>query len=166
MNVIDSRPSQLAAQDVRNTIANALHTWQNEPSAYIAFGPLAETSRTSAQNGYNWFNDTFGIAAAHGSSTLAIAYTSIAARRPSIRTSRIDVDHFGGAWRTNGQGSCDGYYDLETVLLHEYGHALGLGHPSFNGNCVSCPGDGWQLWRHTANALYSMTCSASWLGTR
>ncbi len=140
INVNDGRPSQLSAQTVRNTIAAALHTWQNVDGAYVAFGPISETARTSSQNGCDFFNDTtFGINAVHGSSTLAVTYTCFGGSIIVDTDVEIDVDHFGSAWRTDGSGNCDGYFDLETVLLHEYGHALGLGHPSFNGGCGSCP---------------------------
>lgn len=143
INVTDARPAQLSAQAVRRAIANALHTWQNEGNSYMAFGPLAETTRTSAQNARcDARNDTtFGIDGPHAVGTLAISYTCFFESTNEIQDAdvEIDVDHFGSAWQTNGAGDCFDFFDLETVLLHEYGHALGLSHPSAAAGCTSCP---------------------------
>jgi hypothetical protein len=143
MNVNDARPAQLSARDVRDAIARALHTWQKVPGAYLAFGPLAETAQTSAQGACDGFNNTsFGIYdPAHPPGTLAVTYTCYYQISLELLDAdvEIDVDHFGSAWSTSPAGDCLAAFDLETVLLHEYGHSLGLGHPSATGGCTPCP---------------------------
>lgn len=141
INPTSGKPAQVTAQQTRQAVANAFHSWQNLPDSYIAFGTIGDTTRVSAQGGCEGnYDTTWGIAdPGHYSSTLAVTYTCYWGGDILDADVQVDTDHFGPLWRVNGQGNCDGYYDLETVLLHEFGHVLGLGHPSYNGGCVNCP---------------------------
>jgi hypothetical protein len=140
VNAVDGRPAQLTEHESRMAAVDAFHAWQNVPTSYIAFGPIQNTTRTSAAGDCDGFHDTtWGIAGAHSSSTLAVTRICYFGSTILDADVEVDNDHFGDLWRVDGSGNCDGRYDLQTVLLHEYGHMLGLGHPSNNGGCVSCP---------------------------
>lgn len=141
INAIDNRPNQIGVQAGRLASINSYHTWQNLPESYISFGPMMSTTRVSAQGDCDGNHDvTWGISnAGHGAGTLAVTYTCYIGERILDADVEIDTDHFGGAWRTDGSGACgSGVFDLETVLLHESGHVLGLGHPT-NTQCEPCP---------------------------
>lgn len=142
MNAVDDKPAQLTVAESREAIVNAFHAWQNLSDAYIAFGPIENTSRVSSHGPWDALHDTtWGIAGSHSSSTLAVTYTTYSGNTILDSDVEIDTDHFGSNWRVNGSGSCGtGVYDLQTVLVHEDGHFIGLAHPSSN-SCSggSCP---------------------------
>jgi hypothetical protein len=140
INASAGKPAQITEQETRLAAIRAFHSWQNLPGSYITFGPVQNTTRTSAQGDCNGLHDTtWGISSSHGSGTLAVTYTCYTGSRILDADVEIDTDHFGSKWRVDGSGACyTNTYDLETVLLHENGHVLGLGHPS-NVGCVPCP---------------------------
>ncbi|MCH7484017.1 MAG: matrixin family metalloprotease [Chloroflexi bacterium] len=141
INASAGKPAQLTEQETRLASIRAFHAWQNLPGSYIAFGPVQNTTRTSAQGGCDGLHDTtWGLSISpHGSGTLAVAYTCYIGSQILDADIEIDTDHFGSAWRVDGSGACfTGTYDLQTVLLHENGHFLGLGHPG-NSGCQPCP---------------------------
>ena len=141
INPNNNRPAQLTAQDTRLASIHAFHSWQNLPGSYIAFGPVTDTTRASAQGDCDGNHDTtWGISnPGHSANTLAVTYTCYSGSTTLDTDVEIDTDHFGSKWRVDGSGACgSGLIDLETVLLHENGHVLGLGHPS-NLSCNPCP---------------------------
>ena len=140
INASAGKPAQLTAQETRLASVRAFHAWQNLPGSYIAFGPVQSTTRTSAQGGCDGLHDTtWGLSMEHGSGVLAVAYTCYIGSRILDADIEIDTDHFGSKWRVDGSGACyTSTYDLQTVLLHENGHFLGLGHPP-NSGCQPCP---------------------------
>ena len=140
INASAGKPAQLTEQEARLASIRAFHAWQNVPGSYIAFGPAQSTTRTSAQGDCDGLHDTtWGISSSHGSGTLAVTYTCYTGSRILDADIEIDTDHFGSKWRVDGSGACfTDTYDLQTVLLHENGHFLGLGHPG-NSGCQPCP---------------------------
>jgi hypothetical protein len=132
-----NRPSQLTAQDSRLAVIREFVEWQNVTSAYLTFRYGGDTTRTSDTFNCNSTNDvTWGIAdPAHGSSTLAVTYMCYNPSSGYFTDTdiEIDTDHFGSWWTVDPY---DVEVDLPTVMLHEEGHFLGLGHSNpTGGNC-------------------------------
>jgi len=143
INSTTNRPAQLTAAQTETALNSGFGTWQNDPQSYIAFWFSGNTTRVSGAEGCPDPEDkndlTWGIAGTHDANTLAVTYTCYNGITGKIYDADIefDTDHFGTLWRVDGSGSCgEGVFDLETAALHEEGHFLGLGHPSFN-TCVN-----------------------------
>ena len=136
INADDGRPAQLTAQEVQQASTSAFTSWEAVADSFIAFDGPNSTSRVSGADGCvsaDGFNDTsWGISGGHGSNTLAVTiscFDTITDTLVDVDV-EIDTDHVGGEWRVDGSGACaSGLFDLETVLLHEYGHLIGLRSP-------------------------------------
>jgi hypothetical protein len=147
------RPEQLSAQDVRLGAAGAFHAWQNVATSFMSFGTFAETSRTGVTGsngsceGADYMVDTvWGLTGPYVPGVLARAsWCQLLTSPPRFINADVQIDNgdWASSWRMDGTGSCGETVDLQTVLLHEYGHVLGLAHPSdnfcFSGTNGECP---------------------------
>lgn len=140
VNAGSGKPAQLTEQETRLAVINSFQSWQDLPGSYISFGPFQNTSRVSTSGDCDGQNDTtWGIVnPGHSSGTLATTYTCYSGGTILDADVEVDTDHFGASWSVDSP-ACGTGIDLETVLLHENGHVLGLGHPTAAGGCVPCP---------------------------
>jgi hypothetical protein len=140
------RPAQLSVQDARLGSIGSFHAWQNVPSSFMSFGAFQETTRTGATGSDGNCADSdrivdtvWGLTGYHPQEVLARAsWCALLGSPPTFINADVQIDNvfWEPYWRMDGTGGCGGsVVDLQTVLLHEYGHVLGLGHPSSN----SCP---------------------------
>jgi hypothetical protein len=152
VNVHSGRPPQLSAHDVRLGALGAFHAWQNVPGSYMSFGTFGETARTGATGSdgscqtVDFTVDTvWGLTGGQPPEVLARASWCRYVSPARLINADVQVDSFYWSpyWRMDGTGACGGNVDLQTVLLHEYGHVLGLAHPSNNfcntGTNGECP---------------------------
>ncbi|MGQ9572859.1 MAG: matrixin family metalloprotease [Chloroflexota bacterium] len=140
------RPGQLTAQDTRLAVIGMFAEWQNVTSAYVAFRYAGDTNRTSDTFNCNSTNDiTWRIAdPGHNPYALAITYMCYIPSTGYFTDTDVefDTDHYGSWWTVDPY---DVELDLPTVMLHEEGHFLGLGHSDpTGGNCpVMKPSYSW-----------------------
>ena len=122
--VSDRDGTGATAADLRGAIARATATWQNVPSATVRFefagttavAPGGADGRTTLG-----FLDRPDLDRVLGSTSFLIDTTNGAI---------VEADVFFNtrfAWSVAPQGEA-GRVDLESVVLHELGHVLGLGH--------------------------------------
>jgi hypothetical protein len=140
VNPHSGRPAQLTAHDVRLASIGAQHAWQNVAGSFISFNEFAETTRVgsngSCESADYMVDTSWGITSPHAPEVLARAgWCQQLTVPPRFKNGDVQVDNqfWGPSWVMNPTGVCGGNPDLQTVLLHEYGHILGLSHPSANG---------------------------------
>ena len=110
-------------------LLNKQATWTNEPTSSFAFFFGGSTTRCPSlvqecpgAQAFDGNNDV-GWLALGGCCTLAVAWYG------------TSIDEADIALNTNFPWATDGvnHYDVETVMLHENGHVLGLGHSNVPG---------------------------------
>lgn len=126
-----------------DTVAEAaLNSWNAVLSA-VVFQPARDAAvEAASQDGTNnviWGSDVYGEP--FGEGVLAITLTIYTI--PDNATVETDVvfnraiawNSYRGDLRRTADGGT--LYDLQRVALHEFGHALGLGHPDDHGQVVT-----------------------------
>lgn len=122
--VSDRDGTGVTAADLRGAIARATATWQNVPSATVRFEFAGSTSvAPGGADGRTTlgFLDRPDLDRVLGSTSFVIDTTNGAI---------VEADVFFNTrftWSVSPQGEA-GRVDLESVVLHELGHVLGLGH--------------------------------------
>ncbi|XP_027925260.1 metalloendoproteinase 1-like [Vigna unguiculata] len=116
------RGVSVTRNDLREAMSNAFQTWGNDNN----FTFTERTGRTDIVSGfYYWFHGDFAPFDGPGM-VLAHAYA------PEDGRAHFDASE---RWSTTGAGD---FIDLLSVVLHEIGHVLGLGH-SNDSNAVMAP---------------------------
>ncbi|WP_404424905.1 matrixin family metalloprotease [Nibricoccus sp. IMCC34717] len=114
-----------------NQVADvAANSWNQYVSRVRFEGKEGTAGSSSANNGQNnvfFASDVRGTA--FGVNVLAVALNY---ERSGVKESDVIVNSTQ-AWGSAGES---GKYDLSRVLIHEYGHVLGLGHPDEAGQNV------------------------------
>lgn len=72
----------------------------------------------------------------------ALAVTVMCSRGGLLSSADMRIDSTDPWFISTSTTGCSGRYDLYTIVLHEAGHAFGLGHASKNGQQVMKPGFG------------------------
>lgn len=121
---VSEQDANVTAADLRGAAARATSTWQNVASATVRFeyqGPTTASPGQSDGRTTLGFLDRPELDAVLGATSFMIDTTNGAI---------VEADVFFNsrfAWSVAAQGQA-GRVDLETVVLHELGHLLGLSH--------------------------------------
>jgi hypothetical protein len=120
----DTNASGVPASALQTTVAHAFSTWQAIPSASIAFSFVGFTSASP------FADDGLNVIGFQNEPTEDRTLGSTGFTIDTLTGEIVESDIFinsAFAWSTADAGD-PARFDLESVVLHEIGHFLGLGH--------------------------------------
>lgn len=131
----DGTPSNLSSLDPRGIWWAAQNTWNNVSSSGFAFADGGNTGKCPSLvqecRGPQKFdgNNDVGWIDIRDPNVLGVTWYGTSTDEFDMALDNVDF-----TWYIGGEGAIPaGSYDVQTVWLHEFGHAVGLGHSSVDG---------------------------------
>ena len=117
--------ADLSVADVEEAVKVSFRTWQDVPTASITFfygGLTAQTTMTAeGTNLVRWFESAFPF----DKNSLAVTVTSFNDSTGAISDADMHMNGSSFSWAVV---PTPGRFDVQSVVTHEAGHVLGLGH--------------------------------------
>lgn len=136
VNTAERRPSNIGASAFRAAVSTSLWVLQTGQTSGCGTGGIGlRTSLSTTSSADAAVTGSNGCGAADGRNVVdfgpisgsALAITCVWMAGGRIYEADTRVDTTGRAWTTSSRG-CRSAYDLQGILTHELGHAVGLAH--------------------------------------